>query len=119
VEDVAIIGVPDDRWGEAGMAFIIPRDGAAVTEEEVIGFCKDRLAGYKLPKRIIFVESLPRTSLGKVRKYLLKEEVLLGGQEPNRSRRGVKRESRDSALCGGELCGVNRLQSTQQKEAIP
>jgi len=71
VEDVAVIGVPDDQWGEAGHAFVLRKKGVKLEAEDLIIFCKGKLARYKWPKRVTFVSSFPRTSLGKVRKALL------------------------------------------------
>jgi fatty-acyl-CoA synthase len=73
VEDVAVIGEPEEKWGEVGHAFIIAREGASLNEEDVIAFCRTRLAAYKLPRKITFCASFPRTPLGKVRKFLLKQ----------------------------------------------
>ncbi len=71
VEDVAVVGVPDETWGEVGHAFVVPRPNTNPTQEEIIAFCQGRLAAFKWPKKVTFVSSLPRTSLGKVQKYLL------------------------------------------------
>jgi fatty-acyl-CoA synthase len=73
VEDVAVIGVPDSRWGEAGHAFVIKKEGIDCPAEDLINFCKGRLARYKWPKKVTFTASFPCTSLGKVRKGLLVE----------------------------------------------
>jgi fatty-acyl-CoA synthase len=75
IEDIAIIGVPDDVWGEVGHAFVIPRAGATLEAKEVISFCNGRLARYKWPKLVTFRDDFPRTSLGKVRKRLLLENA--------------------------------------------
>jgi len=71
IEDVAVVGVPDDTWGEAGVAYVIPKDDADPDPAEVIACCEGRLARYKWPKSVFFRQSFPRTSLGKVRKHLL------------------------------------------------
>ena len=71
VADVAVVGVPDERWGESGVAFVV----GTATEEELIGFCRERLARFKVPKAIRFVDELPRNSLGKVQKAALAQEV--------------------------------------------
>jgi fatty-acyl-CoA synthase len=71
IEDIAIIGVPDDTWGEVGHAFVIVKPGFALQAEEVISFCEGRLARYKWPKQVTFSGDFPRTSLGKVRKAML------------------------------------------------
>lgn len=73
VESVAIIGVPDEKWGEAGMAFIIVKNGFQLDKVELLAHCKTRLAKYKIPAHIRFVSSLPLTDSGKIdRKQLRK-----------------------------------------------
>jgi len=71
IEDIAIIGVPDEVWGEVGHAFVIVKEGFTLQAEEMISFCDGRLARYKWPKQITFSADFPRTSLGKVRKGML------------------------------------------------
>src|SRR5262249_6816796 len=66
VREAAVVGVPDDRWGEAVHAFITVRPGTTVEEAELKTFCQERLAGYKRPKVIHIVADLPRTGIGKV-----------------------------------------------------
>jgi len=72
VGDVAVIGVPDGRWGEAVKALIVPRPGARPAPEDLIAFARERLAGYKLPRSVEFVNELPRTPSGKVLKRELR-----------------------------------------------
>jgi len=74
IEEVVIAGITDETWGEVGHAFVIPKQGADLSEEDVISYCKGRLARYKWPKRVTFREDFPRTSLGKIRKPELLEE---------------------------------------------
>ena len=73
VLDVTVIGIPDDRWGEAVKALVIRRSGSTATADELIAFARKRLAGYKLPRSIEFVDELPRTPSGKVLKRELRE----------------------------------------------
>jgi len=74
VHDVAVIGVPDARWGEAVKALIIPAPGERPAGEDLIAFARASLAGYKLPRSIEFVDAFPRTPTGKVRKRELREQ---------------------------------------------
>ena len=73
VHDVAVVGVPDERWGEVGAAFVVA-DG--VSEAELVAWCKARLAQFKIPKSVRFVDEIPRNGLGKAQKQLLLTEVL-------------------------------------------
>ena len=72
--EAAVIGVPDNMWGEVGLALVIAMPGQTPDEAEVIAFCKGRLAGYKIPKSMKLVEDFPRTPAGKVRKHKLRAE---------------------------------------------
>ncbi|MBV9690702.1 MAG: acyl-CoA synthetase [Ktedonobacteraceae bacterium] len=73
--EVAVIGLPDSDFGEQVVAVIVPREGRTPNEAEIIAFCRERLASYKKPRRIIFARTLPRNALGKVQKHLLVEQV--------------------------------------------
>jgi long-chain acyl-CoA synthetase len=73
VADVAVIGVPDERWGETVMALVIPREGTVPAADELVAWTRERLAGYKLPRIVRFVDELPRTPSGKVLKRELRE----------------------------------------------
>ncbi|HYF20716.1 MAG TPA: AMP-binding protein [Ramlibacter sp.] len=72
VADVAVVGVPDAQWGEAVVAFVEVRPGAQLSEQAVIEHCRDRIAAYKKPRQVRFVEALPRNSTGKVLKRVLR-----------------------------------------------
>jgi acyl-CoA synthetase (AMP-forming)/AMP-acid ligase II len=82
VKDVAVIGLPDEKWGERVHAVVVPHDGASVDETELLAWCKDRIAGYKRPRSCSFVreEEVPRTATGKILHRVLKTQ-LAGGKE--------------------------------------
>ncbi|GAN76504.1 AMP-binding protein [Acidisphaera rubrifaciens] len=81
VRDVAVIGLPDEKWGERVHAVIIPHDGASVAEADLLAFCRDRLAGYKRPRSVSFMteEAMPRTATGKILHRVLKTTLAAGG----------------------------------------
>ncbi|MFP6663155.1 MAG: long-chain-fatty-acid--CoA ligase [Deltaproteobacteria bacterium] len=74
VLECAVIGVPHEKWGETPKALIVLREGHSLTEAEVIAFCRERLAHFKCPTIVEFVEALPRTATGKLQKFRLREE---------------------------------------------
>jgi len=72
VQEVAIVGLPDERWGEAPHAFVVLRNGATTSEEELRQFARANLAHFKAPHRVNFVNELPKTATGKIQKYVLR-----------------------------------------------
>jgi fatty-acyl-CoA synthase len=66
VADVAVIGVPNEKWGEVGHAYVVTRTGRRCEPNEIVAFTRERLAGYKVPKVLVIVEALPRLGSGKV-----------------------------------------------------
>jgi acyl-CoA synthetase (AMP-forming)/AMP-acid ligase II len=76
VTDAAVVGVPDERWGEAVHAFVILAPGHAVSDIDLKTFCQERLTGYKRPKAIHIVSGLPRTGIGKIARRVIREQLL-------------------------------------------
>jgi fatty-acyl-CoA synthase len=76
IGDVQVIGVPDDRYGEELMAWVIPRDGALLDEDSVREFCRGKIAHYKVPRYVKFVESFPMTVTGKVQKFKMRDQAI-------------------------------------------
>lgn len=74
IQDVAVIGLPHAHWGEAVTAVAVLKPGETVTEEELIAYCKEHLAGFKVPKKVILTDDLPRTGTGKIQKHQLREQ---------------------------------------------
>ena len=76
VDVAAVVGYPDDRLSEVGVAFVRRRPGHAVAEADLLAHCRGRIASFKIPRHVIFVEDFPMTSSGKIRKVALREEAL-------------------------------------------
>jgi fatty-acyl-CoA synthase len=76
VADCAVVGVPDEHWGEVGRLYVVPMAGRAITADVLIHHCARRLAKYKVPKSVVITDSLPRTASGKVQKHLLKKRAI-------------------------------------------
>ena len=80
VQEVAIVGMPHEKWGEAPHAFVVLRDGATATEAELRQFARDNLAHFKAPQWVSFVPELPKTATGKIQKYVLRGGAAIGKQ---------------------------------------
>ena len=80
VQEVAIVGLPHERWGEAPHAFVVLKAGASVTEEELREFARNNLAHFKAPHGVTFVSELPKTATGKVQKYVLRGRPAIAKQ---------------------------------------
>jgi acyl-CoA synthetase (AMP-forming)/AMP-acid ligase II len=89
---VAVVGVPDQRLGEVGMAFVVLRSGAAATEESIISWARQEIANYKVPRRVAIVDALPMNAVGKVVKDDLRRQAAASARSAAIS---ARRESRD------------------------
>ncbi|MFT3975753.1 MAG: hypothetical protein QM688_01370 [Sphingomonas bacterium] len=78
VADVSVIGVPDDKWGESVLAIVVLQPGASAMEADIIAFSRLRIAAYKSPKAVLFVDELPRNASGKVLRRELREPFWRG-----------------------------------------
>jgi len=78
IADVAVIGVPDEKWGEVPMALVVRKPETTVTEQEIISFARERLAGFKTPKSVGWIDALPRNPSGKILKKVLREPYWVG-----------------------------------------
>jgi acyl-CoA synthetase (AMP-forming)/AMP-acid ligase II len=78
VQDVAVIGLPDAKWGESVHAVVVKRTGGKATEADLLAWCRDRIAGYKRPRAIEFIEEsqMPRTATGKIQHRKLRDQRL-------------------------------------------
>ncbi len=72
IQEAAIVGVPDEKWGETPHAFVVLRAGCSATEAEIREFARGHMAHFKCPKAVLFVTELPKTATGKVQKYVLR-----------------------------------------------
>jgi fatty-acyl-CoA synthase len=73
IQEAAIVGLPDEKWGETPHAFVVLRDGQTATEADIIEFTRDRLAHFKAPRGVTFVTELPKTATGKIQKFVLRQ----------------------------------------------
>ena len=70
-----MVGVPDERMGEVGCAFVVPRAGQVIDPDEFIAWCRERMANFKVPRRVELVDSLPLNPSGKVMKFQLRDQA--------------------------------------------
>jgi acyl-CoA synthetase (AMP-forming)/AMP-acid ligase II len=75
VKEAAVVGVPDDYWGESGKAFVVLKSGASLAADDVIAACRRNFAGYKVPRQVVFADALPRNAAGKVLKTDLRKRT--------------------------------------------
>jgi acyl-CoA synthetase (AMP-forming)/AMP-acid ligase II len=78
ISQVAVVGIPDPRLGEVGVAFVVPRPGASIVEDELVAWSRERMANYKVPRRVLVVDELPLNASGKVLKYELRARAAGG-----------------------------------------
>jgi fatty-acyl-CoA synthase len=80
VLECAVVAIPDDKWGERPKAFVTLKPGASATEQEIIAFCREQIARYKCPAAVEFID-LPKTSTGKVQKFVLRDKEWAGREK--------------------------------------
>jgi fatty-acyl-CoA synthase len=73
IQEVAVVGLPHEKWGETPHAFVVLTEGGSTTEDDIIGFARDNLAHFKAPRGVTFVSDLPKTATGKIQKYVLRK----------------------------------------------
>jgi fatty-acyl-CoA synthase len=78
VLEAAVVAVPDDKWGERPKAFVVLRPGTSATQQELIAHVRTKIAGYKVPREVVIIVDLPKTSTGKIQKYMLREKEWAG-----------------------------------------
>ncbi len=113
VGQVAVVGIPDERMGEVGYAYVIPRLNATVTPDELRAWCRDKMANYKVPRYFEIVDALPLNASGKVLKYELRERA----RTPRRVDRGGHSEA--ALPVGGELRSHARLPRRRVGRSLP
>ncbi len=80
IADAGVIGIPDEKWVEVGLAILVKAPDANINEEEIVEYCKGKLAGYKRPRQVVFIDQLPRTLTGKILKKDLRSMYLKDGK---------------------------------------
>jgi fatty-acyl-CoA synthase len=74
ISEVAVIGIPDEKWVEAGRAIVVVKPGESVTQSEIINHCRENLARFKVPQSVIFIDEIPHNATGKVLKRELRDQ---------------------------------------------
>ena len=110
IAQVAVVGVPDDRMGEVGMAFVVRRPGAEVTPDELIAWSREEMANYKVPRYVELVDALPLNATGKVLKYELRERAAatLAADSPDRVGRLRRPDTAGRSLSHAARTGIRR-----------
>jgi fatty-acyl-CoA synthase len=75
VREVAVVGMPDDKWGEIGVAAVVTTEPGCLTADDLIAWMKPRIAGYKVPRKVEFFDELPKSGYGKITKKLVREAL--------------------------------------------
>jgi acyl-CoA synthetase (AMP-forming)/AMP-acid ligase II len=75
VQDAAAIGLPHPRWGEAIVGVVVPKANQEISESEIIEYCKEKMAGFKVPKKVVVLKEIPRNPSGKVLKNVLRKQM--------------------------------------------
>ena len=106
VVESAVVGVPDERLGEVGKAFVVRRQGASLSEADVTAYAKERMANFKVPREVEFVESLPRNLAGKILKRALRQAQGTGSRDgPRADRVRARFPGRGAGVAGRERAG--------------
>ena len=74
IQEAAVVAKPDEKWGETPCAFVTLKPNSEVNEQDVIDFCREHMAHFKVPKKVVFGE-LPKTSTGKIQKFILRKQA--------------------------------------------
>ena len=83
VSEVAVVALPHEQWGEVPCCFVVRTPGSSLSAEGVVVWSRRLLAGFKVPKRVVFIDALPKTVTGKIQKHILRKELEAGGKYAN------------------------------------
>ena len=73
IKDVAVVGQTSTKWGESAVAIVVLEEGEEITSKEIVEYCREKIAGYKVPRILELTHEIPRTPTGKIQKHMLKE----------------------------------------------